>query len=88
VFFGFGSLTPADPADFIELAAIAGRQAGVRQVIQAGQTGLAPAGRPPTGDSLLIGDVPHDWLFPRMAAVVHHAGPAPWRPGCAPVCRL
>ncbi|MEU2427818.1 glycosyltransferase [Streptomyces sp. NPDC007851] len=25
-------------------------------------------------DVLSIGDVPHDWLFPRTAAVVHHAG--------------
>jgi UDP:flavonoid glycosyltransferase YjiC (YdhE family) len=23
---------------------------------------------------LTVGDVPHDWLFPRMAALVHHAG--------------
>ncbi|WMX46202.1 glycosyltransferase [Streptomyces roseicoloratus] len=25
-------------------------------------------------DVLAIGDVPHDWLFPRTAAVIHHAG--------------
>jgi sterol 3beta-glucosyltransferase len=74
VFFGFGSLTPVDTRDLIELAAAAGRRAGVRQVIQAGQTGPAPAGRLPPDDSIVIGDVPHDWLFPRMAAVVHHAG--------------
>jgi sterol 3beta-glucosyltransferase len=74
VFFGFGSTTPADTAGFVELATAAGRQAGVRQVIQAGQTGPTPAGRLPAVDSIVIGDVPHDWLFPRMAAVVHHAG--------------
>ena len=44
----------------------------MRQVIQAEQTHPAPAGRP--GDSIVIGDLPHDWLFPQMAAVVHHAG--------------
>ena len=32
-----------------------------------------PSGLPPS-DSIVIGDLPHDWLFPRMAAVVHHAG--------------
>jgi sterol 3beta-glucosyltransferase len=74
VFFGLGDMTPADPGDFIEQAAAAGRQAGVRQVIQAGQAGPAPDCRLPPGDSILIGDMPHDWLFPRMAAVVHHAG--------------
>jgi sterol 3beta-glucosyltransferase len=46
----------------------------VRQVIQAGQAGPAPAGRPPRRDSIVVGDLPHDWLFPKMAAVVHHAG--------------
>ena len=74
VFFGFGDMTPENPGDFIELAAEAGRQAGVRQVIQAGQASPAAADRQPPGDSIVIGDMPHDWLFPRMAAVVHHAG--------------
>lgn len=73
VFFGFGTLTPEDTGDLIELAAKAGRQAQVRLVIQAGQAGLLPAEQSP-GDSIVIGDVPHDWLFPRMAALVHHAG--------------
>jgi UDP:flavonoid glycosyltransferase YjiC (YdhE family) len=25
-------------------------------------------------DAISVEDVPHEWLFPRMAAVVHHAG--------------
>jgi sterol 3beta-glucosyltransferase len=74
VFFGLGDMTPADPADFIGLAAAAGRQAGVRQVIQVGRTGPTRACRASPGDSIVVGDVPHDWLFPRMAAVAHHAG--------------
>jgi sterol 3beta-glucosyltransferase len=73
VFLGFGSLTPEDTGELTELAVAAGRQAGVRLVIQAGQAGPPSAGRSP-GDSIVIGDVPHDWLFPRMTAVVHHAG--------------
>jgi sterol 3beta-glucosyltransferase len=73
VFFGFGSLTPEDTSDLTELAAAAARQARVRLVIQAGQPGPLPASRSP-GDSIVIGDVPHDWLFPKMAALVHHAG--------------
>lgn len=69
VFFGFGDMTPENPGDFIEQAAEAGRRAGVRQVIQAGQASPAAADRLPAGDSIVIGDVPHDWLFPRMAAL-------------------
>jgi sterol 3beta-glucosyltransferase len=73
VFIGFGSMTPADPDRLSDLAATAGRQAGVRMVIQAGRAGLAQPG-PPAGESIAISDVPHDWLFPQMAAVIHHAG--------------
>lgn len=56
-----------------ELAVRALRQAGVRGIVQAGWAGLAA----PDGDdddTLLVGDVPHALLFPRTAAVVHHAG--------------
>jgi sterol 3beta-glucosyltransferase len=73
VFVGFGSMTPGDAERAGELAAEAGRRAGVRMVIQAGAAGLAEAG-PSSPDVIGIGDVPHDWLFPQMAAVVHHAG--------------
>lgn len=76
VFIGMGSMNPADAARVSDLAAAAGRQAGVRMVIQAGQPGsdgAAPVGGAP-GETISIGDVPHDWLFPQMAAVIHHAG--------------
>jgi len=73
VFVGFGSMRTADPARLSEAIAAAGKQAAVRLVIQTGQAGLGQASHLP-GDSVLIGDVPHDWLFPQMAAVVHHAG--------------
>jgi sterol 3beta-glucosyltransferase len=73
VFVGIGSMTPADADRLGELAAAAGRRAGVRMVIQSGQSGLARTGQTDV-DSIVVGEVPHDWLFPKMAAVVHHAG--------------
>jgi sterol 3beta-glucosyltransferase len=66
-------MTPAHPDRLSDLAATAGRQAGVRLVIQTGHAGLDRATQPPD-DAIVIGDVPHDWLFPKMAAVIHHAG--------------
>jgi sterol 3beta-glucosyltransferase len=76
VFFGFGDLTPANTSEFVELAIAAGRQAGMRMVIQAEQTGAfeRQANQRIADDYVVIGDMPHDWLFPRMAALVHHAG--------------
>ena len=44
--------------------------AGVRGVVQSGWAELYVEG----DDVLQVGEVPHEWLFPRMAATVHHAG--------------
>jgi UDP-glucoronosyl and UDP-glucosyl transferase len=32
------------------------------------------AGQPVPSNTLLVGSVPHDWLFAHCAAVVHHGG--------------
>lgn len=72
VFVGLGS-TVTSPRQAARLSdAVRGglRLAGVRGVVQAGWAGLEG-----TGDGLLtVGDVPHEWLFPRMGAVAHHCG--------------
>lgn len=73
VFVGFGSRSSADAARLTELVAEARRRAGVRMVIQAGWASLG-AGLQADDDMIVIGETPHDWLFPRMSAVVHHAG--------------
>jgi sterol 3beta-glucosyltransferase len=69
VFVGFGSLG-TDGERLGTLVPEALRAAGVRGVIQAGWGGLVAGG----DDMLSIGEAPHEWLFPRMAAVVHAAG--------------
>jgi UDP:flavonoid glycosyltransferase YjiC (YdhE family) len=69
VFVGFGSMTPGHDR-LHEIVAAAVARAGVRAVVQSGWAGLGPVG----DDVLLVGDLPHEWLFPRVAAVVHHAG--------------
>lgn len=71
VFIGFGSMAGGHGARLGRLAADALRQAGVRGIVQAGWAGLDA---PDSPDVLTVGDVPHSWLFPRMAAAVHHAG--------------
>jgi sterol 3beta-glucosyltransferase len=73
VFVGFGSRNPADAARLTGIVAAARRQAGVRMVIQAGWASLGAALQD-DDDVIVIGEAPHDWLFPKMAAVVHHAG--------------
>ncbi|HZZ45255.1 MAG TPA: glycosyltransferase [Pseudonocardia sp.] len=70
VFFGFGSMDPDQAARLNDIVAASTEQAGVRAVVQSGWAGLNPRG----DDILMVDDLPHDWLFPQMAAVVHHAG--------------
>ncbi|GAA1410445.1 glycosyl transferase [Glutamicibacter uratoxydans] len=63
VFIGFGSTEAMDAQFMLDTA----RKAGVRAVLQ----GMEGIDEP---DAISIGAVPHEWLFPRMAAVVHHSG--------------
>ncbi|WP_107419960.1 glycosyltransferase, partial [Streptomyces carpinensis] len=70
VFIGFGSMASGDGERLSELAVGALRRAGLRGVLQSGSAGLAAEG----DDVLTVGDLPHALLFPRVAAVVHHAG--------------
>lgn len=42
----------------------------MRVIVQAGWTNLQVA----DDHMLTIGDTPHDWLFPQVAAVAHHCG--------------
>jgi sterol 3beta-glucosyltransferase len=69
VFLGFGSMTPTDER-LSDVVVAAVRRAGVRAVVQSGWADLGPV----ADDVLVVGDVPHEWLFPQVAAVVHHAG--------------
>ncbi len=70
VFAGFGSFVAADAERLSTLVAEAMRRAKVRGVLQAGWSGLHAE----SDDLITVGEVPHTWLFPRTAAVVHHAG--------------
>ncbi|GAA1937866.1 glycosyltransferase [Streptomyces durmitorensis] len=67
---GFGSFVTADAERLSTLLAAAMRRAKVRGIIQAGWSGLHAE----NDDLITVQEVPHAWLFPQTAAVVHHAG--------------
>ncbi len=71
VYVGFGSMTVRDPEALLRLVVAALKEVNVRGVIATGWAGLD---MDETGDVITITAVPHSWLFPRMAAVVHHGG--------------
>ena len=72
VAIGFGSMVTEDRAGLTRTLVEAVRQAGERAVLQSGWAELGADDLPPS--VFLAGDVPHDWLFPRARAVVHHGG--------------
>ncbi len=72
VYIGFGSVSEKDPQRLTRLALRALELSGQRGVLL---TGWGSVARLPTSANVFYADdVPHSWLFPRMAAVVHHGG--------------
>lgn len=72
VYIGFGSMGFARDAERRgEIILEAVRRAGIRAVVSKGWGAV----RMPADDDVhVVEEVPHDWLFPRVAAVVHHGG--------------
>lgn len=72
VYVGFGSMAAADArqkgAHVVEALA----HAGVRGIIATGARGLVLDSVPE--HVFLVEALPHDWLFPRVGAVIHHGG--------------
>lgn len=73
VYIGFGSMNTRDPRRTGELALRALELSGRRGVLMRGWGGLDARTVP--ASVFLLDDVPHAWLFPQLAVVVHHGGP-------------
>ena len=74
VYIGFGSIVVDDPNAMTTTIFEAVKKSGVRALVSKGWGGLG-------GDALnvpegvfMLGNVPHDWLFRHVSAVVHHGG--------------
>ncbi|WP_020673063.1 glycosyltransferase [Amycolatopsis nigrescens] len=72
VYIGFGSMVGSDPNRTGQVITEAVRQAGVRAVVVAGWGGIQFSEENP--DIFCLEQVPFEWLFPRVAAIVHHGG--------------
>lgn len=72
IYIGFGSVGSRDAAAMTRAALDALAETGQRGILLRGWGGLAQGNLPET--VLMVDHVPHDWLFPQMAAAVHHGG--------------
>lgn len=70
IYIGFGSMAGIDGARMANTLATALK--GRRALFYAGWSGMNGVALP--DNVLSIGTTPHDWLFPRTAAVIHHGG--------------
>lgn len=72
VFSGFGSMVSRNPEETADLVLQAIALTGQRAILQSGWRGLSKRDLPDT--VFMVDSIPHSWLFPRVAAVVHHGG--------------
>lgn len=74
VYIGFGSIVLDDPNKMTELIFEAVRITGQRVLLSKGWGGMGAEELGIPEGVFMLGNVPHDWLFQRVSAVVHHGG--------------
>jgi sterol 3beta-glucosyltransferase len=72
LYIGFGSMGSRQPEATADLVLQALAQTQQRAILLSGWGGLQKADVPE--NVLMVQAIPHAWLFPRMAAIVHHGG--------------
>lgn len=74
VYIGFGSIVVDDPNAMTRMIFDAIHLAGVRALVSKGWGGLGADDVGLPEGVFMLGNVPHDWLFEHVSAVVHHGG--------------
>ena len=72
VYIGFGSMGNRKPEEVTQIVLQALATTKQRAIVASGWGGLSRQQLPDT--VFTVDSLPHAWLFPRMAAVVHHGG--------------
>ncbi|KAJ5323144.1 UDP-glucuronosyl/UDP-glucosyltransferase [Penicillium brevicompactum] len=72
VYIGFGSIVIEDPPAMTATLVSAVKAWGGRAIISRGWSNLGEAES--TDQIFYLGDCPHEWLFQKVSAVVHHGG--------------
>jgi UDP:flavonoid glycosyltransferase YjiC (YdhE family) len=71
---GFGSIVVDDPNAMTSLIFEAVKKTGQRVLVSKGWGGLGAEDLGVPEGVFMLGNVPHDWLFKHVSAVVHHGG--------------
>ncbi|KAL4394434.1 hypothetical protein S245_005116 [Arachis hypogaea] len=85
IYIGFGSLPVQEPKRMTEIIVEALEKTGQRGIINKGWGGLGDLAE--AKESIyLLDNIPHDWLFLRCKAVVHHGGAGTTAAGLKAAC--
>ena len=74
IYVGFGSMVSEHALEFTTTVLEAVKRSGRRAVVATGWGGLDGSVRHGEDGILLVRHVPHGFLFPRVAAAIHHGG--------------
>jgi UDP:flavonoid glycosyltransferase YjiC (YdhE family) len=74
VYIGFGSIVVDDPDKLTNTLFDAIEDTGVRALVSKGWGGLGAEDATIPDNVFMLENTPHDWLFSRVSAVVHHGG--------------
>lgn len=72
VYVGFGSMIRGESSHLQRIVQRVAERLNCRVVLQRGWEQMEDA--PPHSHVLVVGSLPHSWLFPRMRVLVHHGG--------------
>lgn len=72
VYIGFGSIVVDDPDALTATLFSAIKQTGIRALVSKGWGGLGADDIPE--NVFMLENTPHDWLFSKVSAVIHHGG--------------
>jgi sterol 3beta-glucosyltransferase len=72
LYIGFGSMSNRNPQETTDLVFEALHETKQRAVMVSGWGGFEKTNLP--SNVYMLDSVPHDWLFPRVSATIHHGG--------------
>ncbi|GAB7344203.1 hypothetical protein MBLNU457_2094t1 [Dothideomycetes sp. NU457] len=74
VYIGFGSIVVDDPNAMTKMIFDAVKKSGQRALVSKGWGGFGADQLGIPEGVMMLGNVPHDWLFKHVSCVVHHGG--------------
>jgi UDP:flavonoid glycosyltransferase YjiC (YdhE family) len=83
IYIGFGFIVVEDPDGLTALIMAAIKKTGARALVSQGWGGLGTKNAALPANVFMLGNCPHDWLFPRISSVVYHGGAGTMAAGIA-----